>query len=364
MAMGSVAGDAWPLYMHTVTRILRDMRLAQQISRTEGFDYGDFKHRLEDEGLFGSQLGPLQQRLDALESFMYPEHVIKSKLQPAQSKKKKSQYISGAKTADKTWAPEPGRLTIVDLSCPCITDMTACALFNICLSLFLEQDSEVGRIVALDEAHKYMKDSAECQILTESLLSAIRLQRHLAARVFISTQEPTISPKLMDLCSVTIVHRFTSPEWLNALQSHLAGASKLAGSIERSSASVPSTARRPDAPLADIFAQIVRLRTGEALLFAPSAAIGMRMEAVKVMKPTEAGRLFADDSTSSTESHESESELVSKWMQPVAASLNGKRAMPPKKLRPVEALCLAYGVLKIHIRQRVTADGGKSIFAE
>jgi hypothetical protein len=49
---------------------------------------------------------------------------------------------------------KPGTLTIVDLSCPCVTSEGACALFNMCLSLFLEQKTNVGRIVALDEAHK------------------------------------------------------------------------------------------------------------------------------------------------------------------------------------------------------------------
>ena len=45
-------------------------------------------------------------------------------------------------------------LTIVDLSCPCITAEAACSLFNICLGLFLEQPTSIGRVVALDEAHK------------------------------------------------------------------------------------------------------------------------------------------------------------------------------------------------------------------
>ncbi|KAK3331156.1 hypothetical protein B0H66DRAFT_598651 [Apodospora peruviana] len=106
------------------------------------------------------------------------------------------------------WTPKK-----VDLSCPCVTAELAYSLSNICLSLFLEQDSaKVGRVVALDEAHKYMNELAECQTLTENLLSTIRLQRHLGARVLIATQEPTISHKLLDLCSVTVVHRFTSPD--------------------------------------------------------------------------------------------------------------------------------------------------------
>ena len=61
---------------------------------------------------------------------------------------------------------------------------------------------------------QFMSDETTASAFTDSLLSVIRLQRHLATRVIIATQEPTISPKLLDLCSMTIVHRFTSPAWL------------------------------------------------------------------------------------------------------------------------------------------------------
>lgn len=178
----------------------------------------------------------------------------------------------------------------MDLSCPCVTAETACSLFGICLSLFLEQSTNVGRFVALDEAHKYTTDSAECQTLTESLLSVIRLQRHLGARVFISTQEPTISPRLLDLCSVTIVHRFTSPEWLKILRKHLAGASQeVAARSEGFLGACNEQESQPDergttAPFhlkgfdmgMEKFSKIVTLKTGEALLFAPSAIVDVK----------------------------------------------------------------------------------------
>ena len=63
-----------------------------------------------------------------------------------------------------------------------------------------------------------MKDSIEARGFTDTLLSTVRLQRHLGARILISTQEPTISSDLLSLCSVTIVHRFSSPAWVRALQ--------------------------------------------------------------------------------------------------------------------------------------------------
>ncbi|KAK1503865.1 uncharacterized protein CCOS01_16940 [Colletotrichum costaricense] len=149
----------------------------------------------------------------------------------------------------------------------------ACLLFNICLSLFLEQKSHVGRVVALDEAHKYLGQSGESQVLTESLLQTVRLQRHLGVRMFISTQEPTISPRLLDLCTVTIVHRFSSPDWLRILRRHLANED--ATPVEEASSATPGQTRA----VTDLFPRITALRTGHSLVFAPTALIGRSRDA-------------------------------------------------------------------------------------
>ncbi|KAK7715199.1 hypothetical protein SLS64_003897 [Diaporthe eres] len=326
-------GETMPLYMHVVNRILRDLRLRQQ--QTGGsFDYRAFKAMLANEDLTDSQKVPLTQRLETLESFMAPTQ------DSATKKKKKTAGAAEAKPAGNEWLPHPGQLTIVDLSCPCVTPEGACALFNICLSLFLEQDSRrVGRIVALDEAHKYMNESGEASALTEQLLATIRLQRHLGARVVISTQEPTVSPRLLDLCSSTVVHRFTSPEWLRALRRHLAGAEETAGMLARATAGAGAgsgsdvssdsgvddvldglveavdtlTLRGPGVTMgqkqaaASLFAQIVELRVGEALVFSPNALMGVGGEG--------------------------------------------------------EARKLGSGMLKVRVRNRVTEDGGRSVMA-
>ncbi|KAF4125489.1 Archaeal DNA helicase HerA [Geosmithia morbida] len=226
----------------------------------------------------------------------------------------------------------------------------ACSLFGICLSLFLEQKSDIGRIIALDEAHKYMTDSAECKSLTESLLATIRLQRHLGARVVISTQEPTISPRLLDLCSTTLVHRFTSPDWLEALKKHLAGASSWSGQVRKMGAANNTTAGIDDLdaderdtsriagvqPLqldetrigSELFHQIVHLHPGEALLFSPSAVIG-------------ASRRGSSGSGGVARSE--------------SGSLSGVSEYAMEQL--------GRGVLKVRIRQRVTKDGGLSVMA-
>lgn len=325
-------GESMPLYMHVVNRILRELRLKQQ-QMGGSFDYRAFKAMLAQEDLTDSQRVPLAQRLETLESFMAPPQESAT-----QKKKKKAVGAVVVKPAGNDWQPQAGQLTILDLSCPCITAEGACALFNICLSLFLEQDAQrVGRIVALDEAHKYMNDSGEASALTEQLLATIRLQRHLGARVVISTQEPTVSPRLLDLCSVTVVHRFTSPEWLRALRRHLAGAEETAGMLARAAGGAGSGSgassdsgvddvldglvdavgtmdlKGPGATMgrkqaaASLFAQIVELRVGEALVFSPNAVVGV----------------------------------------------GGDGAVRK----------LGSGMLKVQVRNRVTEDGGRSVMA-
>ena len=133
---------------------------------------------------------------------------------------------------------------------------------------------------------------------TESLLSVIRLQRHLATRVIIATQEPTISPKLLDLSSMTIVHRFTSTAWHEALKSHLAAMS--------------SKGEASKGGVRDNLNQIVKLNTGEAFIFSPSAMLGV------------------DDQDG-----------------------NGSPRMVKMGIR----------YIKVRVRNRTTADGGRSILA-
>ena len=58
-----------PLYVHTVNRILREMRMSQQTTGTR-FDYQTFKKKILAADLSLAQLAPLSQRLAMLESFM------------------------------------------------------------------------------------------------------------------------------------------------------------------------------------------------------------------------------------------------------------------------------------------------------
>lgn len=97
-----------------------------------------------------------------------------------------------------------------------------------------------------------MSSTPGSKILTEHLTRVIREQRHQAARIVISTQEPTIATDLISLCSITVIHRFTSPTWYAALRKHI-------NAVEDDR---------------DIMQRIEALEIGEALIYSPNAVLG------------------------------------------------------------------------------------------
>lgn len=125
-----------PLYMEVVSNILREMAMQGQMS----FNYDEFRSRLESTEWVRGQKGPLSMRLELLESFLEPS--------------KQSRYTRPAMAKEDVWSFAKGSLTIIDLSDPFIGEGEACALFNMCLSIFMERRGLSGRIIALDEAHK------------------------------------------------------------------------------------------------------------------------------------------------------------------------------------------------------------------
>ena len=104
-------------------------------------------------------------------------------------------------------------------------------------------------------------------------MKGIRLQRHIATRFIIATQEPTVSPRLLDLCSISIVHRFSSPSWFTTIRGHLGGAS------EHCVDTTDGDELRPHK--SQIFKEIASLNVGEALLFAPAAALELKNAQIK-----------------------------------------------------------------------------------
>ncbi|KZP24570.1 hypothetical protein FIBSPDRAFT_929773 [Athelia psychrophila] len=212
-----------PLYVQTMLSILRDLG--------EDYTYAKFKKVLEvkKKTWNPAQLSGLDQRLALLESFI-------SKKEPRTRAAASPRFAAG-------------QITIVDLSDPFIDTGSACGLFEVITRLFVRADVNTGRILVVDEAHKYLANNDSASGLTSTLLELTREQRHLGIRVIISTQEPTvIPPTLLDLCTVAIMHRFSSPAWWKALSVHV-------------SADITSD---------KAFDKVVGLQPGEALVFAPS----------------------------------------------------------------------------------------------
>ncbi|GJE88158.1 hypothetical protein PsYK624_042410 [Phanerochaete sordida] len=262
LAMMKVDGDTqMPLYMEAIMAILRNME--------SNFSYEAFREELKNQQFNPGQKAMLNLRLSLLDSC----------LKGGNSTNRVSTHF------------RQGQLTIIDLSSPFMDGSSACGFFDLILGLFIEADVKAaGKLVVLDEAHKYLSESqtGTSARLTESLLS------------------PTVVPtKFLDLCSFILAHRFSSPSWLRLLAHHVSAA---------------------DASFDALFAKIVALRTGQAVLFAPNA-LGVR------------GGLGARASDAGSSDS--------------GVGLDDAGAVAP----------LAQGYLVVQSRLRVTRDGGHSILA-
>ncbi|RVX66886.1 hypothetical protein B0A52_09010 [Exophiala mesophila] len=307
-----------PLYMSILNTILKDMAIKS--GTTAGIDYMRLKAKMDAAGLSPGQMGPLELRYTLIESF----------LRETAPKSLRNYTIDFS----------PGTILIVDLSCPFVTEGDACALFSIFLSIFLNKRSEHGMIVALDEAHKFLTEVPQAKAFSEDLVQVIRQQRHLGTRVVVATQEPTISPKLLDLCNVSIVHQFGSPAWYSILVNHIAAL----GLLSRDSVQTRNK----------VLKMIVKLKRGEALVFCPKACLGFgtgdkideesaSMNGKSTMNGTEAeNESWADCQSRIGEESNGSSQSQIDW----------------DEFSPLED-----AFIRVKIRPKVTADGGKSIVA-
>lgn len=272
MAFGD-ASSGVPLYLEVIQTLLRRiLRVDRKMSVQKFLD------NVGDERFAPSQQSMLDQRLNLLKTFsatttpLIVEQDFPNLRGKALKHKKTEQGVSFEGDCIRV---EKGTLTIVDLSDPFVDPNTACTLFNICLSIIIKRHKEAveaqriskGFIVTLDEAHKFLDtELPAAEVFTQSLLTCIREQRHNAARIVIATQEPSISPKLLDLCSVSIIHRFNSPAWFEAIRGHLGGASDLIPAEDSEDGETKVDSKR-----SDLFQRIVALNPGESLVFSPTS---------------------------------------------------------------------------------------------
>lgn len=115
-------------------------------------------------------------------------------------------------------AIRPGRLVVADVRDPWLEEDNALALFMVLLRVCAQAKGDDGRsfnkLIVFDEAHKYMGNPN----LTDAIVEAVREMRHKGTTVVIASQDPPSLPgEILELSSVVIAHRFTSPKWLQHL---------------------------------------------------------------------------------------------------------------------------------------------------
>ena len=125
--------------LQIIMSILKEMAIDNH--GDSGFNYSMFLQRVRQEanGFLGTQKGPMTMRLALLESFM----------DTGKLGKKLKTIVK-----DDFFTVKPGSLTIIDLTDPFVDSSGACVLFDISLALFLDSNKGIGKVVALDEAHK------------------------------------------------------------------------------------------------------------------------------------------------------------------------------------------------------------------
>lgn len=150
-----------------------------------------------------------------------------------------------------------GVLVVADLTDPLLSLDSACGVFQVLLEQFrMARLNGVGKVVAFDEAHKYLSHKSHgCVELTKAVVDSVRMMRHEGLRVLISTQSPDTMPaELLELASVTILHRFQSSEWSRYLSSKVTlpeGSFEHIQSLKRGEALVLSTKIAPGLSEAD-----------------------------------------------------------------------------------------------------------------
>jgi DNA helicase HerA-like ATPase len=194
-------------------------------------EFSAFLDQVRDKCNLKGQSGPLDQRIALLESVV------------AESAKNRALIDE---SLDLTACNNDNyHFIIADLTDPLLSKEEANGLFQVLTEQFRTLRTKGGKVLCLDEAHKYMSGE-KADGLSEAIVNVARLMRHDGIRLVVSTQSPkALAPELLELVTVAALHHFHSPDWWNYLKSKL--------------------------PLHhDAFERILSLGSGEAVAFASS----------------------------------------------------------------------------------------------
>ena len=169
--------------------------------------FTDFIRQVKDVCDIKGQQGPLEQRIALLE-FVVAESEANADI------REESMDLAETLSSDLD-------LIITDLTDPLLSKEEVNGLFQVITEQFRTSPTKGGKVLALDEAHKFM-EGVESDGLSEAIVDAARLMRHDGMRLIVSTQSPkALAPELLELVSVAVLHQFHSRDWWAYLRQKL-----------------------------------------------------------------------------------------------------------------------------------------------
>jgi hypothetical protein len=114
----------------------------------------------------------------------------------------------------------PGRVIVVDLRDAWTDKTQALEIFVVLMTIFsaaghAAAGKQFNRLIVFDEAHKYIQQNE----IVDHLVQTIREMRHHATSVLIASQDPLSIPRVViELSTVLVMHRMTSPLWIKHLR--------------------------------------------------------------------------------------------------------------------------------------------------
>ena len=176
-----------------------------------------------NDALYLRQLSAILRRhrdvltIDKLREELCDADLSKAALRLAEDRLKLAEpYIDDARSLGNLL--RPGRTIIVDLRDEWIEKGEALELFVVMMRIFAAQKldgHDFNKLLVFDEAHKYITESE----LIAQVVETIREMRHHATSVVIASQDPLSVPRVViELSTVLVLHRMTSPQWLKHLK--------------------------------------------------------------------------------------------------------------------------------------------------
>jgi hypothetical protein len=190
------------LYVAAMLDKLRGYQRRGKLPDFEGF-VDEFK-----QACSGTQSAPLEQRFRLLSSMVYES-------KENQQLREERHLPSNVEECDLADVMKAGRMVVADLTDPMMAPAEANGVFQVLLATFRnKQVGGAGKLVAFDEAHRYMGLNGESDALAREITDCARLMRHEGLRLLISTQSPKAMPEeLLELTTVLVAHRFQSGDW-------------------------------------------------------------------------------------------------------------------------------------------------------